>query len=306
MTPSTAIELRHLRYFIAVAEARHFGEAAEHLRIAQSGLSRQIKQLERLVGTDLLVRSPRGVELTPAGGVFLEHARRAVEISDRAAESAYLASRGKTSVFRVGIPAVTSIRVVTQLLDGFEGAHGEIEIEVHRGHSPQVMRELARRVLDVSIVLAPFETVEETNYVRLGSEEVRLAIPEGCRLATFERVPRAELLREPYLQCPRGVDPAFSEHVRLLLFGEEQHPRQVLLFDYGEANVLHEVATGTGIAPTGNRAAEGLRIPGIVFRSLEDPVPLIDFGLVWHDRAVSPLVPEFVERAREVTARLAA
>jgi LysR family transcriptional regulator, benzoate and cis,cis-muconate-responsive activator of ben and cat genes len=306
MTRQAAIELRHMRYFIAVAEERHFGEAAERLRIAQSGLSRQIQQLERLVGAQLLVRDPRGVEITPAGHVFLEYARRAVEIVDRAVASAYLASHGKTGLFRVGIPAATSIPIVTELLDEFQAEHPDIEIEVHRAHSPQVIGELARRVLDVGIVLAPFDAVESPNYLRLGSVELRVTIPAGNRLAGLERVPRSELLTEPFIQCPRGVDPALSDHVRVLLFGEQPHPRPVLLFDFGEANVLHEVARGTGLALTGNKAAEELRIPGIVFRGFDDPIPLIDFGLVWHDRAASPLVPDLVDLAREFTARLAA
>ena len=99
-------DLRQFRYFIAVAEERHFGRAAAHLHIAQSGLSQQILKLERSVGVQLLVRDRRGVEITDAGEAFLDCARLTLEMADRAVESAKAAERGKTGLLRVGTTVI--------------------------------------------------------------------------------------------------------------------------------------------------------------------------------------------------------
>src|SRR5829696_2311030 len=117
------MELRHLRYFVAVAEELHFGRAASRLRIAQPPLSRQIRDLEREVGTALFERVPRGVELTPAGRAFLPEARQTLSQAERAQRTAQRAGRGEIGRLRVGFVEAAAYSGILPDVLGFFRMH---------------------------------------------------------------------------------------------------------------------------------------------------------------------------------------
>jgi DNA-binding transcriptional LysR family regulator len=192
-----AIDFRQFRYFIAVAEELHFGRAAERLHIAQSGLSQQILKLERSVGAQLLIRDRRGVQFTEAGRVFLEQARQAVELADRAMASPRLAERGKSGLLRVGTTILAMPPMAGRLLQAFEERFPDVQVELH----PRVISELIDGIstfaLDVAVVIAPYKSVDPPpRYQQLGTYELVAAIPEGHRLSKLKRIPRSELLTE--------------------------------------------------------------------------------------------------------------
>src|SRR5207237_10597895 len=125
----TPFELRQLQYFVAVAEERHFSRAAARLRIAQPGLSQQIKSLEVSLGVQLLVRDKRHVELTAPGALFLDHARIVLEGADRALRSARLASRGRKTVLKVGTFMERNRPHADEVLRRFRERHPDAELE---------------------------------------------------------------------------------------------------------------------------------------------------------------------------------
>jgi DNA-binding transcriptional LysR family regulator len=297
------MELRQLRYFIAVAEERHFGRAADRLGIAQPGLSQQIKALERLLGVQLFIRKASGVELTEAGMALLPQARLLIEQADRAVESMRLATTDKKGLIRVGTRAVGNPPKVNELLREFQVRFPDVEMEIFPGFSPQSIQALTRRTLDVAIVLAPFESTETPRFLRLGEVELQVALPEGHRLASLDRIPRSELLKEPFVDWPRSVNPRMVDHVHRMLFGESQHPRPVMLADVFEGNRLAFVAEGGGVAVTEWPSMEVLKVHGVVSRRVEEPAPVVEFGIVWFDTHASPFVQAFVDLARAIAAR---
>jgi DNA-binding transcriptional LysR family regulator len=295
-----AVDFRQFRYFIVVAEELHFGRAAERLHIAQSGLSQQILKLERSVGVTLLSRDRRGVELTEAGRVFLEHARQAVELADRAMASPLLAERGKTSILRVGTPILGIPVVAEELLREFGARFSEIEIEIHPGLDPELVDAVSTHSLDVAIVLSPFRSVEPPpRYLQLSTFELLALVPEGHRLAALKRVPRSELLKEPFLDWPRSINPEMIDHIHRMLFGDVEHPQRIALPILEEARRLEHVANGEGVGIAVLPPGTEPEAPGVVVRHFEEPSPFISYGVAWSRTQTTPLVDAFLDVARE-------
>ena len=294
------MELRQFRYFIAVAEERHFGRAAARLHIAQPGLSQQIKALERSLDAPLLIRNPRGVELTAAGRVFLDQARLAVEVAERAAASASLAARGKTGLLRVGAPIFGMPPAGEAVMRTFADRFPDVELEVHPDLHPHLIDGVSNHSLDVAVVLFPFKAGDPPpRYLPLSMLELVAVVPKGHRLAKLERIPPAELLDEPFLDWPRSINPDMVDHIDRLVFGDVEHPR-VVISELQESRRFEYVANGTGIAITVTREPlNGGSVPGVVFRSFEEPVPMIGYGVAWSSTRVLPPAEAFVEVARE-------
>jgi DNA-binding transcriptional LysR family regulator len=295
-----SVELRQFRYFVAVAEERHFGKAAARLHITQPGLSQQIKRLERAVGAQLLVRGPRGVELTESGQAFLDQARLTLDLADRAVASALLAERGKKGLLRVGAPALAMPPVAYALLQEFGARFPDVEVEIHPAFHLQLIEELSTHALDVAVVLCPFRSVDPApRFMPLGELELMVVLPVGHRLAGLDRVPRSELLTEPFLDWPRIVNPELIDHVHALLFDAGEHPQSVPISELDEARRFALVAEGRGITTKVVLGAPGEQpAPGVVFRPFEEPVPSIEFGVAWASTLTSPHVADFLDVAR--------
>jgi DNA-binding transcriptional LysR family regulator len=290
------VELRQLRYFVAVAEERHFGRAAARLGIAQPGISQQIMRLERWLGVPLFVRDKRHVEVTPAGEVLLEHARLTLELADRAVASTRAAAQGKTGFLKVGAYSLGIYPVASELLQEFGKKFPQIDIEFHPGHSRQSLEALTRRMVDIAVVFAPFETTRDVNYIALGLIEPVVVLPFGHRLAQLERIPRAELLQERFFAWPRDLNPPLVDHMRALFFGETKHDGLIEIGDMTE--MLLRVAAGEGVTIT-NPTVVGLEMSNVVIRKFEDPAPQFEYGVVWLEPCASPFVPDLVALARE-------
>ncbi len=299
----SSLELRHLRYFVAVAEEKHFGRAADRLRIAQPGLSQQIKVLERSLGAQLLVRDQRHVELTPAGEALLQHSYRLLALVDRAVESAHLATHGRTGVLRVGTPASGMNPMARDVLTVFRARFPGIEVMLRPGLGPQNDDALAKGDLDLAFVSVPPGSSDAPNYLRLGSAEVMVVIPESHPLSANERIPRAALLAEPFITLPSAVNPIVVDYLHRVLFGEREHPNLVESPDAADATRVLLVLQGAGLSVSSFAAIAELRIPGVVFRRVEDPAPFVEEGITWLDAGKTEQVELFVQVARELVAR---
>ena len=292
------MELRQVRYFVAVAQEGNFGRAAEQLRVAQSGLSQQIRALERSLGAQLLDRTIRPVRLTSEGEVFLDYARQLLELADRSVDGVHAASDRPRTILKFGSSAFGNAPVVDELLRHARERIAGVDIQIQLDIGSHNLAALSRRVLDVVSSYVPFASDDSPRYLRLGWIEVALAIPRDHRLARADRVTRAELYNEPFLLGPRSANPPLADHVNRSLFGQTDPPNPVPLNDL--PGRLQLVADGVGITPVSIPTETAVPIPGVAFRRLEDPVPTIEYGLLWFDDHVSPALASFLDLAREI------
>ena len=294
-----AIELRQLRYFIAVAEERHFGRAAARLRIAQPGLSQQIKRLEKTTGVSLLSRDRRQVEVTKAGEAFLHYARLAVEAADRAVESARL-DAGKTDVLKIGASGLGVFPGLGEVVDAFRTEFSSVQVDLEPGISKQVVAAIVRRELDVAAVFDPFEAATDVSYQQIGFVEPVLLCSSRHEFAALEAIPKAALLDETVVLWPRSLNPPLIDQMRSELFGGAAPRRVIESADLAETFAY--VAGGDGVAVAIRSMAE-MSPAAVVARPLED-APRLAYGAAWLDPPVSPFVLPFIGMWRRIGSAL--
>jgi DNA-binding transcriptional LysR family regulator len=290
-----------LRYFAVVAEERHFGRAAQRLRMAQPGVSQQIKALERSLNVRLFDRAARPIELTAEGELLLVQARLIIELADRLQERVRTPDGLGKTILKFGGSSFGNGPVVDRVVTAARTRLTSVNLQVHLDTTAHNVLALDRRILDVAFAYLPFGSERTPRFLRLGSNDLVLALPEHHRLAAAERIPRHELLKEPFLIGPRSINPPLFDHIHRSLIGRVDHPNAVEISDVGTAR-FRLVAAGVGITPVALPTETLLPIPGIVYRRVEDPAPTIEYGLVWFDEHPSSALPAFLELAREVVA----
>lgn len=296
-----ATELRQLRYFIAVAEERHFGRAAARLWISQPGLSQQIKKLEAALGTQLLVRDKRRVELTQAGQTLLEQARLVLDQAVRMEETVQLVARGAKGSVRLGT-TVASAPLTLPLVEEFRRRSPDVELALHPGFGPQMLLDLLEGRVDLAVVNMPFDglgRLVEPRYLRLGAFEVFVIVPAEHRLASFAQIPRSELMKERVVTLARSLNPTLLDHVHQALFGSAHHAQLEEVSDISLSSRASLAEAGSVLA-IGFEPEGELKASGVVYRSVEDPKPQVEYGLVWSDASPPPLVRQFVDIARSI------
>jgi DNA-binding transcriptional LysR family regulator len=264
------MELRHLRYFVAVAEELHFRRAAERLHVAQPAVSEQVRKLEAELGVVLLDRTNRRVTLTPAGAVLLEEARRVIRQSEIAREAARNARRNQLGRLRVGYSPDVVPRYVQRSLSRFAQAAPGIEIVLETGSALALAADVRGGRLDVAVVCLPLAT-GALRVTRLGEERAVCAIPASRSLAGHASVAPAQLADSRLVMLPRANNPAFFDGVISAWrdAGLTAEPREM---EPRVDHLLLAVAAGAGVAVLPASAAERTEIAGVRFVPLEPPV----------------------------------
>jgi DNA-binding transcriptional LysR family regulator len=201
------MEFRQLRYFLAVAEHLHFTEAAAHLGIAQPPLSQQIIKLEREIGTPLFVRFPRRVELTEAGRLLRESARRIVEDAQQALVEAQNAGRGESGRLALGFAGSTVFHpMLAILVQKYRNAYPRVAISCAESNSSVLLDWVAERRVDAALLRVPLNCGELV--VELLAEEDMIAVlPSNHRLSQQPRIDLAELAGDSFIFFPRPIGP---------------------------------------------------------------------------------------------------
>ena len=240
------IELRQLRYFVALADTLHFGRAATQLHITQPPLSRQIAALEDTLGVALFARSSRQVELTAAGRHFHEHAVRVLAALDGAVRSTQATARGERGVLRVGFTMSAAWNVLPALIRRYGDAFPAAEIQL----SEVVPRELDEALLsgraDVGIAF-PWQRPDGLEYLRVHAEPLWAVLPAGHPLAAAAVVAVGELADEPFITFPAATAPALHALVAGCCREHGFEPR-IRLETHLQQTIVNLVAEGLGVS----------------------------------------------------------
>ncbi len=291
------MELRQLRYFVAVAEESHFGRAAQRLHMSQPPLSMQIKGLEAELGVELLHRSTRRVTLTDAGRVFLEKARTILRAVEEAQEAARGAEHGTQGHLRVGFISSATLSLLPPSIRLFRERFGGVELELKELTSAQQVDALYEDEIKVGLVRLPMQA-PGIQFEPVLEERLLVALPSGHELEKFDRIPLEAIVDVPLIFFTRHLIPGF--HARIVeLF------QRVGAFPHVAQHAVHLqtivglVASGVGIAIL-PRSAERVSREGVVYRALDVPDATSWMGLAWVEGDDSKLVKNFVRTVREV------
>lgn len=294
------MELRHLRYFVAVAEAEHFGKAAAQLHVSQSPLSRQIAQLEEEVGVALFTPVGRGVKLTPAGRSFLEGAKATLARAALAIEDARATAEGRIGTIVIGFEGgLAYTGLLPKVMSLFRARHPCVQVRLQPLPSEEQTVALHEGRISVGYGYSP---VDDDPLVRsrvLFRDRLGVVLPKDHRLASRRTLRLADLKNERFIWPPRAQGPllydavvsAFRAHGQPLLIGREEVD--------GEA-LLTLVASGEGLTFFSESAAAMVRI-GTVLKRVRDLDVTILGRLVWRaaDEA-DPLVRSLLDVTRSV------
>jgi DNA-binding transcriptional LysR family regulator len=292
----SAMELRHLRYFVAVAEELHFGRAAARLHIAQPALSQQIQKLERELGVMLLFRTKRQVALTDAGAVFLAEARRTLDSALRAMALCRRAAAGKMGSLRVGYVDWAVYLRLPQIIRAFREGHPSVDLGIEEMHV-QVQREaLARGDLDLGFFAVAGDDSEFESEL-LAAEPLLVGLAESHPLASRKSVPLDALASEPWVLMQRSLKTQLVELVLATCAGAGFVPKVVQ--EAGQVNTVAAlVSAGLGVTLLPRTVAMRPR-EHFVARPLSGEAPIHRLHAVWKGK-LSPTADRFLALAREI------
>jgi DNA-binding transcriptional LysR family regulator len=288
------MELRHLRYFIAVAEELHFGRAAQRLHITQPPLSFQIQSLERELGVQLFVRGRR-VQLTEAGRALLDKAREAIEAADAAARAAQQASLMVNGRLRVGYPAAGVFELPPLALRTFQERFPNVSVETVVATTGAHLEALHAKQLDVAFVRLGVLDREIMQFKMLQPEPLLLAIPEDHALAQLPVVPVERLACEPIILFPYALEPLLYRYLVTDVLGRSRVAPSVVFEATTLESACSAVAAGLGVAFVAEPLTRVLAVPGVVYRPFAPPAPLSKLCVAWRQDATSNTVGWFLE-----------
>jgi DNA-binding transcriptional LysR family regulator len=285
------MELRHLRYFVAIAEERSFTRAAERLWVAQPGLSTQIRRLEADLGVKLFERHSRGVDLTDAGELFLDRAKAALAAAEVAFSTGRDLEHGLVGSVRLGIATEAAWRPLPAFLDEFGRERPKIEVTVVESHGGTLVRDLRDRRLDAVVAPAMFHSAD-LFHRPLGREPwLVLAGPTHRLAGATGPVAARELQGEEIVVTGHRDGAAFDRAVAETL--AELGVTPVLRRGRPGPALFTGVASGDALALTTSSAAA---VGAVVARSLE-PSRWVDFALLWRDETRAPALQHFIDAA---------
>ncbi|HAK06020.1 MAG TPA: LysR family transcriptional regulator [Spartobacteria bacterium] len=297
------MELRHLRYFLAVGEALNFTRAAAQLRVAQPALSRQVQDLEDEIGVDLLRRSPRGVTLTAEGKLFLEEVRELLKHADESVERVRALARGEYGELHIGYAPLPATEILPPALAGFQKAVPRVKVLLHDLSSDELIAGLRSGTLDLAIMVEP--TGEQTagiEFELLRTSPLWVVMTAAHPFARLKSIPLEKLAVEPLVGLRRKDYPEYYRFLDRLLAPVHAKPRLAVECD-SASSLITEVEAGRGIALASPnfKLVAGKRL---LYRPLTGTSEVASVGIARATKGdVTPAGEKFCEILRQITKR---
>lgn len=296
------MELRHLRYFVAVADALSFTRAATQLGIGQPPLSQQIQQLEREIGSPLFVRLPRGIRLTDVGEAFLEEAQTILRQTATAIDHAQRVSRGEIGLLRLGFAASATFHpFVPAFVRAYRASYPDVRIALVEGHTRQLTGRLADRTLDLALIRPPYVLPDDFWSERVVDEDMLAVLPNDHRLHEALTIDLAHLKADSFILFPRHISPGLHDNIVRACINAGFTPR----IDQEApqmTSIIHLVGAGLGVAivPASMRKINAV---GVVYKPLAALEPRARLDLVHHAVGASAATLNAVSMMKSIARR---
>lgn len=314
MTP----DLRQLRYFVAVAEERHFGRAAKRLAMTQPPLSQAIRALEDELGVALFARTKRTVELTPVGADLLPEVRKLLAAAEGLRPLAQSLARGEAGTLALAFVSTADYGLLPQLLREFAARYPGVRLQLAEATSDVQIDELVAGRVDAGLVIAPLPPrhAAALTYLPVMREPLIAALPStAARVRSGKRhgepaewdetpVTLAELAQLPLVIFPRRLAPGFYDIITGCYGAAGLTPR-IGQEAIQMQTIVSLVSAGMGVALV-PQSLRNLRRTGVVYRPLAERAPIVETGLVWRTADVSPVLAGFLDVVQGHAAALAA
>ena len=293
------LQPRQLRYFMAVAEELHFGRAAARLYISQPSLSNQIHSLERLLGTDLFVRTSRQVELTAAGRALLEEAPVALAALERAADRARLTGAGIAGEVRLSYTPMANFEMLRVILSAVESRFPNLSVIPSELFSAEIPRRILAGEQDVGLALYA-ESMSGVRSELLRVEPVAAVLSKRHRLADASAIPLASLQDETILLFPRELSPAHYDHIVAACEQSGFQPRVKAIRNAPPQAMLARLhaAREVGLTPASFAFHAVQADPDVVARRIVQPEILEEWSIVWPARSESAAIERVLDTVR--------
>ena len=300
--PAPTMELRHLRYFIAVAEAGSLTLAAQNrLRTAQPSLSRQIRALEDEIGTALITRSVHGIELTPAGRVFLDHARLAVTQAEAGKQAARRAAQSEKASFALGFLSGTEMDLLPRVMLVLQNELPNIEVKLSSDYSPRLADALVKGRLDAAF-MRPEPHSGALAYKCVRSEPLVVVLPRGHRLAARKAIQLRDLKDEPFIK-PSKTAPTLRKIIEDSLRRSGVDLRAI----HEVHNLAHafSMIASTGAVTLLPQYARNYLPSSVVCRPIRGQAPTVDLVVGHNKTNASHILKVFLSRVDDLSAEVA-
>jgi len=293
------MELRHLRYFVAVAEELHFGRAAARLHMAQQPLSRQIRQLESELDVSLFQRTKRTIRLTEAGEAFWEEAQKTLRQAERAIAVAQRVSRGEAGSLQIGFTGPILNSVLPTIVRQFKARYPDIHLELNRLSTMEQIDALLNQNIQVGLLHPPINTPSLAQEV-IYQEPLIVAIPEGHPLShhSSESISVKALANEPFILFPRKVGPTLYDAI-ISFCQQSGFSPTVVQEVFPQQTILGLVASGHGISLI-HASVERIQQRGVIIRSLKEITPQLESAIVWSPDTPHPALLKLLKVIRDI------
>lgn len=287
------IELRQLRYFLAVAEEMHFGRAAKKLHMTQPPLSQTIQALEVILGVSLFTRSTRNIVITPAGLALIPEARRLLAQTQSLKQLVQRAASGETGHLSLAFVSIADYSVLPSYLREFRQHHQELSIELREATSDLQLNLLENAEIDAGLLIPPIpeKLFAHLNYQKVLSEPLILALPEiyakrnnAHVLGTYKNL--------PLILFPRKIAPALYDTI-FACFREAGLTPEIGQEAIQMQTIIGLVSAGMGIALV-PQSVSNLKRPGVVYQALPGLQATVEIGIAWRKDNVSPVLNAFL------------